>query len=186
VRGLIFNYLLEYLEETHEYAFVYELIENMALLNDGSFADGGLYPDEELLRLVRKASEKLNMEQAAFLEGFGEWIFVPLYVKLNTIYNPDAYRQSTIRTAFDFIAMLNTIHYKEVVKLYPESEFPHFNVIKRSEEELVIEYGSRRRLHYLAKGILAGCARYFNEKLYIAMQPSATGSVAKFTIKRAV
>ncbi len=122
MRGLIFNYLLEYLEETHEYV-----------------ADGGLYPDKELLRLVRKASEKLHMEQAAFLEGFGEWIFVPLYAKLSTFYNP---------------------------------------------EEPVIEYGYRCRLHYLAKGIFSDCAKHFNERLYVVMQPSAIDSVAKFTIRR--
>jgi hypothetical protein len=184
MRGLIFNYLLEYLEEIHEYAFVDELIENMALLNNGSFADGGLYPDEELIRLIVSASEKLQMEQAAFLEHFGEWMFVPLYAKLETIYDAEAYRQSTIQNAFDFIVMLNAIHYKEVVKLYPNSDFPHFNVVQRTEDELVIEYCSRRKLHYLAQGILTGCIKYFNENLHIDMQPSAANSVAKFTIRR--
>jgi len=184
MRGLIFNYLLEYLEETNAYAFVDDLIENTALLNDGSFADGGLYPDKELIRLIINASAKLQMEQADFLEQFGEWIFVPLYAKLNTVYDTEAYRQSTIRCAFDFIVMLNAIHYKEVVKLYPNSDFPHFNVIKRTEDEIVIEYSSNRRLHYLAKGILIGCAKYFNENLYIVMHPSVTDSVAEFSIRR--
>jgi hypothetical protein len=61
------------------------------------------------------------------------------------------------------------------------SGFPHFNINKRSEEELSIEYSSLRRLRYLAKG---GCAKYFNERLYVMMKP--TGSVAKFTISRTV
>ncbi len=185
MRGLIFNYLLEFIEETHGYPFVDDLIESTALLNDGSFVDGGLYPDKEFMRFIVNTSEKMQTKQATFLEQFGEWVFLPMYAKLNTVYDVNAYHQSTIQSAFDFIAMLNTIHYKEIVKLYPDSDFPHFNVLKRSEDELFIEYSSRRKLHHLANGLLAGCAKYFNEKLHIDMHISKTGSTVDFTITKA-
>lgn len=184
MRGLIFNYLLEYLEFTCDYALVDEVIEKAGLSNDGSYADGGLYPDEDLHHIIDYISKKLGSEPETVLERFGEWLFNPLFVKLNTLYDRDAYRQSTIRNAFDFMAMLNTIHYKEVVKLYPDSIFPHFDIIVRTENELQIEYRSERKLHYLAKGLLKGCGTYFDETFNIDMQPSQTGSAVRFMITR--
>lgn len=184
MRGLMFNYLLEYLEETHSYALVDNLIESSALRNDGSYADGGLYPDEEMLRLVDAASAKLKLEPDFFLEAWGEWIFSPIFDKLNRIYENEAYRQSTVQNAFDFIVMLNTIHYKEVVKLYPDSKFPHFDILKRSENELQLEYRSDRKLHCLAKGMLIGCGKYFKETFRIHMVSSPTDSAVIFTITK--
>lgn len=185
MRGLMFNYLLEYLEETHSYALVDNLIESSALRNDGSYADGGLYPDEELLRLVDTASNKLKVKPDSFLEEWGEWIFSPIFDKLNRIYENEAYRQSMIQNAFDFIVMLNAIHYKEVAKLYPDSKFPHFKILKRCENELQLEYRSDRKLHHLAKGMLVGCGKYFKETFRIHMVSSPTDSAVIFTITKA-
>lgn len=184
MRGLMFNYLLDYLEETYGYALVDDLIESAALPNDGSYADGGLYPDEELIGLVASASAKLKVKPDFFLEQWGEWIFSPIFDKLNRIYHSGAYRQSTVENAFDFIVMLNTIHYKEVVKLYPDSKFPHFDILKRSENELQIEYRSDRKLHHLAKGMLIGCGKYFKEIFRIQANPSLTDSAVIFTITK--
>ena len=184
MRGLMFNYLLTYIEDAYDYPFLDEMIEGSALLNDGSFADGGLYPDEELIRFIGIVSEKLDIRLEDFLGQFGEWLFNPLFLKLKTIYNLDSYRQSTIKNSFDFIAMLNTIHYKEVVKLYPDSDFPHFDVLSRSDNELLIEYRSQRKLHHLAKGMLIGCGTYFNERLNIEMEPSEDNESMKFTIRK--
>lgn len=184
MRGLMFNYLLNYLEFTYDYAVVDEAIENSGLSNDGSYADGGVYPDEDLVHMIAYASKKLLLEPEIFLERFGEWLFNPLFVKLNSIYDRNAYRQSTIRNAFDFLVMLDTIHYKEVVKLYPDSIFPHFDVIDRHDNELQIEYRSKRKLHHLAKGMLMGCGIYFNETFRIEMQPSDADGAVKFTITR--
>lgn len=185
MRGLMFNYLLNYLESTYDYVFVDEVIESSDLSNDGSYADGGVYPDEDLLDMIKYVSKKVFIEPEVFLEQFGEWLFNPLFVKLSTIYDRNEYRQSTIQSAFDFLVMLNTIHYKEVVKLYPESKFPHFDVIERNDNELRIEYRSERELHHLAKGMLIGCGIYFNETFHIEMKPSDTGNAVKFTISKA-
>lgn len=184
MRGLMFNYLLNYLESIYDYEFVDEVIENSGLSNDGSYADGGVYPDEDLLHIIIYVSEKVLIEPEIFLERFGEWLFNPLFVKLGSIYDRNAYRQSTIQNAFDFLVMLNTIHYKEVVKLYPESIFPHFDVLERNADELQIEYRSERRLHHLAKGMLIGCGIYFNETFHIEMKPADTGTAVKFTISK--
>lgn len=176
---------MEYLEFTCDYAFVDEVIEKAGLSNDGSYADGGLYPDEDLFHIIDYISKKLRSEPEIVLERLGEWLFNPLFVKFNTIYKLDSYRQSTILNAFDFMAMLETIHYKEMVKLYPDSQFPHFDIIERTENELQIVYRSKRKLHHLAKGLLKGCGAYFNETFHIDMQPSQTDNAVKFTITRA-
>ncbi len=54
MRGLLFNYLLEYLEEIADYSLVDQIIESLNIPNQGSFADGGLYNDTDLMRMLSK------------------------------------------------------------------------------------------------------------------------------------
>lgn len=186
MRGLIFNYLLEYLEEIADYSLVDRLIESSNLHNDGSFADGGLYDDTDLIRMFTHSSRLLNLESQTFLEQFGEWLFVPLFTKLNSIYTINTYRQSMLDNTFDLIVMLNTIHYKEVVKLYPDSQFPQFDVVTRTQNELEVYYRSDRKVPYLAKGLLMGCCRYFKETMNIQMCPSKSDSSVLFTLTKEI
>ncbi|MCW8821365.1 MAG: heme NO-binding domain-containing protein [Sulfurovum sp.] len=184
MRGLMFNYLLEYIESRHGYGVVDAIIEESELDNDGSYADGGMYKDADFIKLIATTSETLKIPTIQFLESFGKQTFSPLYKKFMTIYDHDVYKQNTISSAFDFIVMLNTIHYKEVTKLYPDSIFPHFDIINRNDSTLEVIYRSKRHLPFLAKGLLEGCIAYFDEVLIVEIQNDSKEKNTHFIIRK--
>lgn len=184
MRGLMFNYLLEYIETQHGYGIVDAIIESSEVENNGSYADGGMYRDEDFIKLIATASETIKVPILQLLESFGKQTFNPLYKKFMTIYDHDAYKQNTISNAFDFIVMLNTIHYKEVVKLYPDSIFPHFDIINRNDSTLEVLYLSQRHLPFLAKGLIEGCIEYFDELLTVEIQNDSKEKGTHFIIRK--
>lgn len=184
MRGLMFNYLLEYIRSQYEYDVVDAIIEASEVENNGSYANGGMYRDADFIKLIATASETLQVSTLQLLESFGKQTFKPIYEKLMTIYDHDAYKQNTISNAFDFIVMLDTIHYKEVVKLYPDSIFPHFDIINRNDSTLEVLYRSQRHLPYIAKGLLEGCVEYFNEALTVEIQDNSKEKGTHFIIRK--
>lgn len=184
MRGLIFNYLLQYIEFHYGYDVVDKIIELSNVTNNGSYTDSGMYEDREFMQLLTIASETLKVPIPQLLESCGKEIFKPLYKKLVTIYDQDLYKHNTINNTFDFIGLLEDIHYKEVVKLYPDSIFPHFNVIKRDHSLLEVVYHSQRHLPFLAKGMLEGCIEYFNEALIVEMKDDSSKKSTHFIIRK--
>ena len=184
MRGIMFNYLLEYIENQYDYGTVNTIIEASGIEDDGSYADGGMYRDADFIKLVETTSETLKVPTLQLLESLGKQNFKSLYEKFMTIYDHNAYKQNTVACAFDFVVMLNTIHYKEVVKLYPDSIFPYFDVISRNDSTLEILYRSTRHLTYLAKGMLEGCIEYFNEALTVEILDDSKEKGTHFIIQK--
>ncbi len=184
MRGLMFNYLLEYIESWHGYGVVDTIIEASSVENDGAYANGGMYRDVDFIKLIATTSETLKVPILHLLESFGKQTFKPLYKKFMTIYDHDIYKQNTISSAFDFIVMLNTIHYKEVTKLYPDSIFPHFDIINRNDSTLEVLYRSQRHLPFLAKGLLEGCIDYFDEVLIVEILDDSKEKGTHFIIRK--
>ncbi len=184
MRGLMFNYLLECIESHHSYDIVDTIIEASDVQNQGSYADGGMYEDTDFIKLIVTASKTLQVSDSELMQICGKQIFPPLYKRLLSIYDKNAYKTDTINNAFDFIVMLEAIHYKEVVKLYPDSIFPHFDVIRRDDFLLEIVYRSQRNLPFLAKGMLEGCIEYFDEALTIEMKDGSKKETTHFIIRK--
>ena len=184
MRGLMFNYLLEYVESYSSYAVVDTILDASNLENKGSYTDGGMYKDADFTNLIETTSKTLEVPVSHLLLSCGKYIFPLLYQKLLTIYNESSYNYGSINTAFDFIGMLEEIHYKEVVKLYPDSIFPHFEVIKRDNSMMEVVYHSQRNLPFLAKGMLEGCIEYFDKALTIEMQDGSKKGSTHFIIRK--
>ena len=61
MRGLMFNYLLEYIENKYDYGIVDTIIEASGIEDDGSYADGGMYRDADFIKLVETTSKTLQV-----------------------------------------------------------------------------------------------------------------------------
>lgn len=186
MRGLMFNYLLECIEYHHNYEIVDTIIEASNLKNQGSYADGGIYKDTDFIKLIITASKTLQISNSDLLQLCGKQIFLPLYNRFLTIYNQNSYQTKSIKNAFDFISMLEEIHYKEIVKLYPDSIFPHFEVIHHDNSMIEIVYHSERNLSFLAKGLINGCIEYFDEALTLEMENGLKKGSTHFIIKKEI
>lgn len=182
MRGLIFNSLLDYIESERGYSCVDKLIGVTG--GSGVYADGGMYDDQELIQIINVAAAFFEVSIDEFEEQFGFYAFKPLYKKLLTIYDFNSYKQEVIVSSFDFIVMLNEIHCREVNKLYPDSAFPHFDVLKQSDKALNILYSSERHLPYVAKGLFLGCGNYFEENLSVEMKERDSDGATTFIIRR--
>ncbi|MBT8347983.1 MAG: hypothetical protein HKP62_00875 [Sulfurovum sp.] len=184
MRGLMFNYLLSYIDETYGYDMVDTVISKSNVSNDGAYSNAGLYEDKEFIELIKTASTLLEISLTQIQVSCGKYSFGHIYEKLITLYDQDIYKHTRFSNAFEFISMLEVIHYKEVVKLYPDSDFPHFDIITYDESMIEICYRSPRVLPYLAKGFLEGCITYFGESLSIQMRDVSTNDGTHFIIQK--
>ena len=92
MRGLIFNYLLECIEYHHGYEMVDTILESSGIQNQGSFANGGMYEDEDFIKLVKTTSKILKVSDSELLNLCGKHIFPHLYKRLLTIYDQHSHR----------------------------------------------------------------------------------------------
>lgn len=184
MRGIMFNYFLAFIDKKYGYETVDQIITCSGVQNDGAYANGKLYDDSELFKLIQTTSELLHISPSEIQVSSGRETFKDIFEKLITLYDQDTYTHTKFIDAFDFISKLEEIHYREVVKLYSDSEFPHFDVISQDENRIEIRYRSKRHLPYLDKGFLEGCILYFDEALSLEMMDGGSDSGTRFVIQR--
>jgi hypothetical protein len=128
--------------------------------------------------LVRAAATRLGRTEPEMLRDFGQ----SLFGRLAALY-PDLVDGHP--GAFSFLERISWLHYSEVVKLYPDGQFPVFEVISTSPDQLVVTYHSRLRLADLAEGLLHGVAEHFGGGLTILREDvEPDGSVVRFTLTK--
>ena len=119
------------------------------------------YEDSELLALVSSASEALSTPVDDILESFGEFIAPDLMSLYSGHVNP-AWK------TLDFLENAEgTIHH--VVRANePESTPPRLVAHRESASRVVIEYRSDRKMCALARGIVRGVAKQYDEAVHIS------------------
>jgi hypothetical protein len=113
------------------------------------------------------------------MHAFGEHLFQRFAAVYPTLFEGAS-------SAFDFLQGLESLIHAEVRKLYPDAELPHFDIVERSAQRMVMVYRSSRHFADLAEGLLRGCARHFQEPIEIGREnlPAEHGSAARFTLTR--
>ncbi|MBS1808147.1 MAG: heme NO-binding domain-containing protein [Acidobacteria bacterium] len=158
MKGIVFNLLEEVTcqqlgEETWD-----TLLEDAEM--DGAYTSLGSYPDEDLMRLVAAASARLSLSPDEVVRWFGVHA-LPLMAK--------RYGQffEGHRSTRQFLLTLNGVIHPEVLKLYPGADTPEFDYDLSSEDRLVMEYKSRRRMCAFAEGLITGAAAHYGEEVTI-------------------
>ena len=64
---------------------------------------------------------------------------------------------------FSFLNSIDQYIHPEVLKLYPDAELPRFQSEIKSDNEMVLNYMSSRKMSDLAIGLIKGAANYFEE-----------------------
>ena len=119
------------------------------------------YPDEEVVALVGAATRITGWTPEAVLAAFGEFLAPDLLAMYRGIIKPDW-------TALDVIEHTeSTIH--KVVRLRNKGARPPQLISERvGPDEVVIIYGSQRRLCALAKGLAVGIGKAYHEALVVS------------------
>lgn len=162
MRGLIFTELLELIENQFGYDTLDDVIDGAKLENDGAYTATGSYPFEELVRIVVSLSEQTNIPVEQLLEVYGEYLFPKLLRIL-----PEFDKQGDI---LKFIESVEAVIHVHVKKLYSDVELPTFKIISSSDKELEFYYISKKHIPQLAKGLMIGASKHFEQDVNVSFK----------------
>ena len=137
----------------------------MAVLNNAgrgtqTYMPFEVYPDADMVALVTAASQLSGRPLTALLEDFGEFLAPDLLIMHQALINP---QWRTLDVLEHTEANIHTV----VRDRNPGAQPPELVCQRTSAEEVVITYGSARRLCAVAKGIARGLAQWYQEKIVI-------------------
>lgn len=172
MKGIIFNELVEFVDR--------ELPGAAGQLGDVAYSPLANYPDDDLLALVARASEAAGVPAPEILQRVGSRLFRTF----GTLYPVFL---DGVESALDLLGGIETYVHGEVKKLYPDAEFPRFEVHSRAPGRLEMIYRSRRPLADLADGLIRGCVAWFGDPIDVDRQDldAADGHAARFTLRAA-
>ena len=156
MKGIIFTEFLNMVEASHGMEMVDSIIKKSELASAGSYTAVGSYPHSELVSLVCRLSEEINMEVPTLLKLYGTFLFHQL------VKTYPEYLQG-IHSALEFLEQVETCIHVEVVKIYAGAKHPTLKCSRpHSENHLYMLYHSIRHMEDLCEGLIRGCLEHFN------------------------
>lgn len=152
MRGLIFNYLTEMVEEKFGLEAWDSILDESN--QSGIYVAAEYYPDEDLFALVAAAHKISGIPVNDLVKTFGEYMF-PMFIESN----PQFVKEGM--SLKEFLLTVDRVIHVEVRKLHPEAVLPKFTYEDESDNELTMYYNSPRKLCFLAEGLIAGAANHF-------------------------
>jgi hypothetical protein len=158
--GIIFTEFLELVEDKFNYGVVDQLLNECDLDSGGIYTSVGTYDHEELVDMVIKLSDISNTPTNELMKIFGQYLF-PRLIEAHGELVKD------INDSLTLISRVDNYVHVEVLKLYPNADLPSFQANRISENELQLNYSSKKPLASFAEGMMYGCAEYFDEHFEI-------------------
>jgi predicted hydrocarbon binding protein len=139
-----------------------------------------VYPDEDALALVTTASKITGTPAGDILTDFGEFIVPDLLEMFWSLVDP-AWK------TLDFLAATEETIHKVVRLKSPGATPPKLRATRNGANEVVIEYDSDRKMCALAKGLIRGVAKHYEETVAVSeSQCMGEGAAAcKISVKLA-
>tara|TARA_Y100000385_G_C12909829_1_gene557904 strand:- start:138 stop:674 length:537 start_codon:yes stop_codon:yes gene_type:complete len=160
MKGIVFTEFLELVENGFGLEVVQQIIDECELETEGVYTSVGTYSHKDMFKMVAKLSEIKGIPVPALLTVFGEYFFVTL---------KDSYPVFMDKAnLFEFLNSIDQYIHPEVLKLYPDAELPKFEAKIKSDQEMILNYISSRRLSDLAIGLIKGAAKHFKEGVDVA------------------
>ena len=101
-------------------------------------------------------SEVLDLDPNRLLKKFGYHVFETFRSNYSVFFE-------NVNHPFQLLEQVDSHVHKEVLKLYPEAELPRFQSEIKSENEMMLNYMSSRKMSDLAIGLIKGAANHFKE-----------------------
>jgi hypothetical protein len=178
MKGIIFREFLEMVEEKFGYELVDEILVNSELESNGIYTAVGTYNHHELFILGSAVASKTNIQVNQLFKLFGIYVF-------GTFTRHYSHLITQFDNPFDFLSNIENGIHVEVLKLYPEAELPTFKIEKRSDNEIIMIYKSKRKMADFAEGLIIGSLNYFKIEATIKKHVLVNDqTMVKFSIKR--
>lgn len=118
------------------------------------------YPDGEVVSLVETASKVTKQPASAILEDFGAFIVPDLAKVYGALMRPEW-------KTLDVLENVEKVIHEVIRRQDPNAKPPRLVCTRVSAGEVRITYTSSRKLCSVAKGIIAGLASLYGEKVAI-------------------
>lgn len=164
MKGVIFCYLKEFIEERYGLETWYELIDLCPLKQKPPYVKPGNYSHFDFLSIVDGIANKVGESSNIFIKEFGKATFqrmardYPVFVEKYDHPKP-------------FLLTVDGIIHVEVQKLFSNAELPQFYYEDVGENALIIRYQSERKLCPLMEGLILGATNYFQYNVNITHDP---------------
>jgi predicted hydrocarbon binding protein len=161
MQGIMFVELSGYIEELlGPKTWKETLVE--AGLDDRVYTLDAPAPDDEFLALVTIASTRAGRELQSVLESFGEYVAPHLLGgEYGALVDPGW-------DLLDFLEHTETAIHTAVRERDPRSRPPKLRVVRPLPDQILVLYESSRRMCSVAKGIIRGAARHYDQEIQIS------------------
>lgn len=178
MHGTVTMLLKRYVQTQYDHSTWIKLKE-LSGLDHIIFDHKTVYPDEHIYALVGKAAEMTGLSAGELHEKFGEYLVPDLMFMYQKYIQPEW-------KTLDMIEHTEHTMHRQVRLQHPENSPPVLNVERLSEDELIIDYVSPRRMSGLAVGIVRGLATYFDEADRIDVMPTTSedGEQVRIHVRR--
>ncbi|UZO82250.1 heme NO-binding domain-containing protein [Aquimarina sp. ERC-38] len=176
MKGIVFTEFLDLVESKFGLEMVDRIITQSTLNSNGAYTAIGTYKFSEMAELLTNLSLNTGIDVQELLLIYGEHFFTVLQESYGTM----------LRQYAGPIELLNAIEnhiHVEVRKIYPEAELPSFEVLKKTDNSLIMIYKSDRAMYSFGLGLMRSAFRYFDKKATITYTKLKTdGTEVKFDI----
>ena len=160
MQGTIFTAFSELVIEQQGMAAWDDMLDKVQPASDGIYTNAQQYDDNELFALVGALAEKTGLPATDLVRAFGQYLFDKLYENMP----PNVGKIDNLR---DFLLAIDSVIHVEVKRLHPEAYLPTFEYDNTDEGDLIMYYGSKRKLCHAAEGLILGAAARFNRNINI-------------------
>lgn len=156
MHGSIFVLLKRFVESSFDYSTWVKLLEASGIERT-SYQMHEMYPTDELFAIVANASELTGLPSYELMEKYGEFLVPDLLLVYKKYINPQW------RT-YDMLTNTELAMHGAVRKEDSRTNPPKLLITKSNENQIVIDYSSKRRMAGVAVGIIKGISQYYNER----------------------
>ncbi len=158
--GVIFDMLRSYVIERHGGRPTWDALLEQAGIGYKVYFPVAQYPDEEMVKLATTASKMLNVPLTAVLEDFGTFVGPSLVTYYEMFVRPEW------RT-FDVLENASAKIHDAIHRHNPRRNPPELRTTRIDEHRMKLTYQSERKLCFVAKGIIIGLSRKFDERIEV-------------------
>lgn len=116
------------------------------------------YPDEEAVSIVVAASSMTGLQAQDILEDFGQYVGGDLLRVYRPLIDPQW-------KTLEFLGNIEATIHHIVRSRNRQAKPPMLTATRLGPDEILIVYGSPRKMCALAKGIIRGVAKHYNEQV---------------------
>ncbi|OIQ20336.1 heme NO-binding domain-containing protein [Lacinutrix sp. MedPE-SW] len=178
MKGIVFTEFLELVEDKFGLEMVDNIISSSNLESNGIYTAVGTYSFSEMLQLLEHLSKNTGISIDNLLLVYAEHFF-------SVIENSYPGLLATYKDPIEMISSIENHIHVEVRKIYPDAELPTFEVIEKTDNNLIMVYKSSRAMHHFGLGLMNKTFEHFNSTATIELEKiKEDGTEVRFVINK--